>query len=161
MVEAKRLLPRRRLMLDVWGQGPFEASLNTLIAKLRAPVRLNGHSPQAADAFGTASYSLLTSRAEAFANVLIESMGRGCIPISYDVPYGPSDILTHGVDGFLVPDGDIEALAEQIAHVATLPQRELKAMRKAAYNRALDFNDEQAVQRWSALMGSIAQRRGL
>ena len=160
MVEAKRLLPRRRLMLDVWGQGPFEASLNTLIAKLRAPVRLNGHSPQAADAFGTASYSLLTSRAEAFANVLIESMGRGCIPISYDVPYGPSDILTHGVDGFLVPDGDIEALAEQIAHVATLPQRELKAIRKAAHNRALDFNDEQAVQRWSALMGSIAQRRG-
>ena len=33
-------------------------------------------------------------------------------------------------------------------------------MRRAAYNRALDFNDERAVQRWSALMSAIAERRG-
>ena len=160
MARAKQLLPRRRLRLDVWGQGPFEASLNTLIAKLRAPVRLCGHSPHAADAFSTASFSLLTSRAEAFGNVLIESMGRGCIPISYDMPYGPSDIITDGVDGFLVPDGDVEALARQIAHIATLSRRELIAMRKAAFRRGQDFNDERAVERWSALMSGIAKLRG-
>ena len=160
MAEAKRLLPRRRLRLDVWGHGPLEASLTTLIAKLRAPVQLKGHSPDAAGAFSTASFSLLTSSAEAFANVLIESMGRGCIPISYDIPYGPSDIITHGVDGFLVPDGDIEALAEQIAHVATLSQRELTAMRKAAFRRGQDFNDERAVEHWAHLMSDIAKRRG-
>jgi poly(glycerol-phosphate) alpha-glucosyltransferase len=160
MAKAKQRLPRRRLGLDVWGSGPLEGELNALIARLKAPVRLRGHSPTAADEFGEASFSLLTSRSEALPGVLLESMGRGCIPISYDLPYGPSDIITDGVNGFLVPFGDIDALADQIARVVTMPQRELSAMREAAYARAHDFDDERAVQRWSALMSDIAKRRG-
>ena len=155
----KQRLPRRRLRLDVWGNGPLERDLQTLINQQAAPVTLRGHSPTAAEQFAKASFSLLTSRSEALPGVLLESMGRGCIPISYDLPYGPSDIITHGVDGFLVPFGDIEALAKQIEQVVTMPQKELGAMRKAAHSRALDFNDERAVERWSALMSDIAKRR--
>ena len=159
MARVKQLRPRRRLRLDVWGDGPLENELQTLIDQLGAPVTLRGHAPAAAEQFAKASFSLLTSRSEALPGVLLESMGRGCIPISYDLPYGPSDIITHGVDGFLVPFGDIEALARQISHVVEMPQQELSAMRDAAYRRALDFNDERAVQRWSALMFDIAKRR--
>lgn len=160
MAKVRQLLPRRRLRLDVWGDGPLKPELQALIAKQKSPVTLHGHSPTAAAQFAKASFSLLTSRSEALPGVLLESMGRGCIPISYDLPYGPSDIITHGVDGFLVPFGDIDALADQIAHVVAMPHRKLAAMRRAAYNRALDFNDERAVQRWSALMSAIAERRG-
>jgi glycosyltransferase involved in cell wall biosynthesis len=160
MAKVKQRLPRRRLRLDVWGNGPLKADLQILIDQLNAPVTLCGHSPTAAEQFAEASFSLLTSRSEALPGVLLESMGRGCIPISYDLPYGPSDIITHGVDGFLVPFGDIEALADQIAHVVAMPQKSLSAMRDAAYRRALDFSDERAVQRWSALMSDIAKRRG-
>jgi poly(glycerol-phosphate) alpha-glucosyltransferase len=159
MAKAKRKAPRRRIRLDVWGDGPLTDELEALITKSKAPVTLKGHSPTAAAQFAKASFSLLTSRSEALPGVLLESMGRGCIPISYDLPYGPSDIITHGVDGFLVPFGDIDALAEQIARVVTMPQKELTEMRRAAYRRALDFNDERAVQRWATLMGEIAERR--
>jgi poly(glycerol-phosphate) alpha-glucosyltransferase len=160
MAKVKQRLPRRRLQLDVWGNGPLERDLHTLINQQAAPVTLRGHSPTAAEQFAKTSFSLLTSRSEALPGVLLESMGRGCIPISYDLPYGPSDIITHGVDGFLVPFGDIEALAKQIEQVVTMPQKELGAMRKAAHNRAMEFNDETAVRRWSALMSEIAKRRG-
>ncbi len=160
MAKVQQLRPRRRLRLDVWGDGPLETALQSLIDGLDAPVALRGHAPGAAEQFVEASYSLLTSRSEALPGVLLESMGRGCIPISYDLPYGPSDIITHGVDGFLVPFGDIDALADQISHVVAMPQKDLMAMREAAYRRALDFNDERAVQRWSALMSDIATRRG-
>ncbi|HUS21973.1 MAG TPA: glycosyltransferase [Aeromicrobium sp.] len=159
MAKVKQMLPRRRLRLDVWGNGPLQPELQILIDQLKAPVRLRGHSPAAAEQFSTASFSLLTSSAEAFANVLIESMGRGCIPISYDLPYGPSDIITHGVDGFLVPNGDIEALADQIAHVIVMPPKDLSAMRHAAHCRALDFSDERVMELWSALMAKIAAKR--
>jgi poly(glycerol-phosphate) alpha-glucosyltransferase len=163
MAKVKQRLRRtpvaRRLQLDVWGEGPSEAALFALIARLKAPVRLRGHSPRAAEEFTKASFSLLTSRGEALPGVVLESMGRGCIPISYDMPYGPSDIITHGVDGFLVPNGDIDALAEQIASVVTMPQKRLAAMRQAAYRRGQDFNDERAVERWAALLATIAQRR--
>jgi poly(glycerol-phosphate) alpha-glucosyltransferase len=159
MAGAKQRIPRRRLRLDVWGNGPLERDVRTLIHQLKAPVRLRGHAPTAVDGFSTASFSLLTSSAEAFANVLIESMGRGCIPISYDLPYGPSDIITHGVDGFLVPNGDIEALSDQIAQVVAMPQKTLSAIREAAHRRALDFSDEHVMELWSALMAEIAARR--
>jgi poly(glycerol-phosphate) alpha-glucosyltransferase len=159
MAKAKRLIPRRRLRLDVWGQGELQGEVSALIAKLEAPVTLRGHSPHAADEFAKASFSLLTSRGEALPGVVLESMGRGCIPISYDMPYGPSDMITHGVDGFLVPNGDIDALAEQISTVVRMPQRDLADMRKAAFERGQDYSDERAVERWAALMHAIAARR--
>jgi poly(glycerol-phosphate) alpha-glucosyltransferase len=143
----------------VWGQGPYEPALRDLIKKLDAPVSLKGHSPAASQAFAKASFSLLTSRSEALPGVLLESMGRGCIPISYDLPYGPADIITHGVDGFLVPNSDVNALADQICQVVRMPQKDLAAMRVAAHRAAQEYGDERAVQRWSDLMASIAKRR--
>jgi poly(glycerol-phosphate) alpha-glucosyltransferase len=86
-------------------------------------------------------------------------MGRGCIPISYDIPYGPADIITHGVDGYLVPNGDIEALAAQIREIVAASPAELAPMRKAGYMRALDFSDEHVMELWSALMAQIAAKR--
>ncbi len=160
MVKAKRKMPRRRPWLDVWGRGPYEAAMRKLIKKLDAPVSLKGHSPAASDAFSKASFSLLTSRSEALPGVLLESMGRGCIPISYDLPYGPADIITHGVDGFLVPNSDINALADQICQVVRMPHKDLAAMRRAAHRSAQEYGDERAVQRWSDLMAAIAKRRG-
>jgi poly(glycerol-phosphate) alpha-glucosyltransferase len=145
--------------LDIWGRGPLKRKLNLLIRKRNAPVRLRGYSTAAAEEFSTASYSLLTSSAEAFANVLIESMGRGCIPISYDIPYGPSDIITHGVDGFLVPNGDIQALAAQIRAVATTSPTALASMRQAGHDRALDFSDEHIMQLWSSVMAGVVSKR--
>jgi poly(glycerol-phosphate) alpha-glucosyltransferase len=145
----------------VWGQGELHAKLAALIKKLGAPVRLRGHSPDAPEEFARASFSLLTSRSEAFGNVLIESMGRGCIPISYDMPYGPSDIITDGVDGFLVAVGDQDALADKIREVVSADQSVLAPVREAGYRRALQFSDERAVERWRAVMTDAAARRGL
>jgi poly(glycerol-phosphate) alpha-glucosyltransferase len=160
MVRARGRRPWWRGRLDVWGKGPMERRLTYEITKRLAPVRLRGHSPKAAEEFSKASFSLLTSSSEAFGNVLIESMGRGCIPISYDIAYGPSDIITHGVDGFLVPSGDVQALAEQIRAVVAAKPRDLAPMRRAGHERALQFNDEHVMRRWSSLMAEVAARRG-
>lgn len=147
----------RKVRLDVWGKGDREQILRRYIAKLKAPVQLRGHSTTAIDEFERASFSLLTSKSEAFANVLIESMGRGCIPISYETPYGPSDIITHGVDGFLVPQDDVAALARQIRAVVAQQPKALTAIRLAAHQRALQFTD--FTDRWAVLMHSIDAAR--
>jgi poly(glycerol-phosphate) alpha-glucosyltransferase len=160
MAAVRRRSPKRKLRLDVWGSGPMESELRDLIAAKRAPVRLRGYSRTAARTFSSASFSVLTSRSEGLPGVVIESMGRGCIPISYDMPYGPSDIITHGVDGFLVPNGRSRALADQIAWVVTAKHSELAPIRKAARARALQFNDEPVVRLWSTLMAEISDRRG-
>lgn len=61
-----------------------------------------------------ASIFVLPSRFEGFGMVLIEAMAFGLPPISFNCPYGPSDIITHEKDGFLVEDGDIKAFTTRL-----------------------------------------------
>ena len=77
-------------------------------------VRLHGHDPHARNHFARSSFSLLTSRTEGQSLTIVESMAHGCIPIAYDIDYGPSDIITDGVDGFLVPAGRPDALRSRV-----------------------------------------------
>ncbi|MGH3457738.1 glycosyltransferase [Aeromicrobium sp.] len=150
----------RRVTLDVWGHGPFQEQLQKAIDKADAPVALCGYSDLAWKEFDTASFSLLTSNNEAFGLVLVESMGHGCIPISYDMPYGPSEIITHGVDGFLVEADDISGLVTEIRRLARAKPSELAPMREAAWRRAQEFNDENVTEHWATVMEkALASKR--
>src|SRR5699024_1062948 len=108
--------------LDIYGSGGSQPRLQKTVDDLDVAerVRLHGYDPQARKQFTAASFTLMTSKFEGQGVTLLESMASGCIPIAYDIRYGPSSITTHGVDGFLVPAGDINALKTTIDHVAAL-----------------------------------------
>jgi glycosyltransferase involved in cell wall biosynthesis len=57
---------------------------------------------------------LLTSRYEPFGMVLPEAMSSGLPVIAFDCPYGPADIITDGVDGFLIHNRDMEDFADKV-----------------------------------------------
>lgn len=147
---------RHRPSLDLYGDGIRRPLIEKLIAKLRPTpdVTIHGYVDNAAAKLKTASYSLLTSTSEGQPLAIIESMAAGCIPISYDIPYGPADVITDGVDGYLVADSDIKALARRIKHVSRSSPEQLAPMRLAAYKRAQDFNDEHVTDKWAAIMTS-------
>jgi poly(glycerol-phosphate) alpha-glucosyltransferase len=100
-----------------------------------------------------------TGTSEGFPLVLVEAMAAGCIPIAYDVRYGPSDIITHGRNGFLVPSGDIDALAEAIRTVATMPPSRLSRMRRTARRTARRYTDVAITRRWSAELRAAEARK--
>lgn len=111
-------------------------------------VTLHGYLANAHREFATAGFALVTSRSEGFAMTIVEAMGHGCVPISYDTPYGPGDIITDGVDGILVPHNDRKALAEAVRRYMTMGRAEQQAMREAAYRRARDFDGVHVTEQW-------------
>lgn len=91
-----------------------------------------------------ATVFVLSSLWEGFGNVIIEAMACGAPVISTRCPYGPEEIITDGVNGLLVPVGDVNALAKAILRLLKDdPLR--KRLAKAGKKRAEDFRVEKMV----------------
>ncbi|WP_167197892.1 glycosyltransferase [Brevibacterium pigmentatum] len=147
---AKAKTTRTDISLDIAGTGEEQAQLQQLIDDHdhADDIQLLGHVNNVTDRLATASFSLLTSKFEGLGLAILESMAAGCIPITYDIKYGPAEIITHGVNGFIVPANDIDALAAQIEAFLAMPSNEKLEMRRAAIERAKDFLPEQSYERW-------------
>lgn len=104
--------------LDIYGDGPLRAELDALIDELglRSSVTLRGHVAEASTELDDATLLLLTTAFEGQGLVVVEALSRGCPVVSYDVGYGPHDMLADG-GGVLVPSGDVAALAGTVVRV--------------------------------------------
>ncbi|MGC3953761.1 MAG: glycosyltransferase [Propionicimonas sp.] len=153
-VAAKRVPGAR---LEIYGRGPELAMMRDLISDLglTSRVKLMGFTKQPELAYQRASLCLLTSRFEGLGMVVQEAMSYGCPVVSYDLRYGPADMITDGVDGFLVPYGDRTAMGERVASVLTDPAL-LERASRAAQQRAADFSEAVFAARWSALFNELA-----
>ena len=140
-----------RIEADLIGEGPDASKLAERIRRRDAEgwIRLRGFDPRAREEFATAGFSLLTSTSEGLPLVLVESMAAGCIPLAYDIRYGPADMIRDGVDGFLLPEGDVEGMARRIVELAALPPARLEAMRRKARAKAASFSDRAVTRRWA------------
>lgn len=150
---------RPRARLEIYGRGPEEKELSSLIASLRLQnsVRLAGYTSDPAAVYRKASVCLLTSRYEGFGLVVLESMAQGCPMVSFDLNYGPRDMIEDGRTGFLVPQGDEAALARRTLEILADP-----ALRDRLGTEALvavhRYSSEAFLARWSALFNRIAAK---
>lgn len=72
---------------------------------------------------------ILSSQYEGMPNALIEAIGCGIPVVSYDCPIGPAEIVEEGVNGFLVEQDNIVALAKKTVEAldATWDREAIKA----------------------------------
>jgi starch synthase len=99
-------------------------------------VRLTGSVPHSTlnEYYSSASVFVFPSLVEGFGLVLLEAMACG-IPVITTSNTAGEDIITDGVDGFMVPIRDVEALQEKIEWCYSHPQ-ELADMGRAARQKA-------------------------
>jgi len=103
----------------IYGYGKLKGKLDLLIKDLELEnnVYLKEYTTNSKEVYQKAACSILTSRQEGFAMVITESMSLGTPVISYNTKYGPEDIIENGIDGYIVPHGNTEKLAEEIVKV--------------------------------------------
>lgn len=102
------------------------------------------------------SIFVLSSRYEGFGMVLTEAMTCGVPPVSFACPTGPRDIITEGVDGLLVENGNIEMLADKISYL--IENEELrKQMGENARVNVRRFSKEAIMLKWEDLFTSLVE----
>jgi len=159
--EAMRVFARVReqepdALLEVFGfgyQDAEEAKVKSLISDLGIGdgVRFMPFTDDPRSIYGNACATLLTSASEGFPLILLESMSQGVPVMAYDSNYGPRDVINDGENGYLVPFGDHEALAERIVDTMRDPaQRE--RLGRAAQARLADFEEADFLRSWLDLL---------
>jgi glycosyltransferase involved in cell wall biosynthesis len=105
----------------ICGEGPERQRLEKLIrdANLEEQVRLLGTVSHMDEQYQKAALYVMTSKMEGLPMVLLEAKSWGLPIVSFDIMTGPSDIIRDGVNGFLVPPGDVDKLAERIEQLIT------------------------------------------
>ena len=100
-------------------------------------------------------FLVLTSQWEPFGLVLPEAMSCGLPVVSFKGD-GPCDIITDGVDGFLVEQGDVKTFARRVCQL--MDDAELcRQMGQAAKAAARRYAPEQILPQWKALFASLSQ----
>jgi len=136
--------------LTVLGEGAARPKLEALIDELDLSdrVELPGYVNDVHERLTSASFSTLTSTSEGLPLSLLEAMGAGCVPIVYDITYGPRDLIDQGDNGFITPWSDIDALADQIEEFLSLEPGEVESMRRASVRSVERYLPEAGYLRW-------------
>lgn len=146
--------------LKIFGEGVEYQNLKNLIIELGLTqnVFLCGVKSDLDSEYLNSSFSLFTSLGEGFGLVLIESMSFGVPCISFDTPCGPSDIISNGIDGFLVPLGDEENLYNRI--ILLIEDSLLrKKMGIEAKSKAKNFTEENILYKWVDLFLKLKKNK--
>lgn len=106
--------------LTILGSGEEEARLKSLAAELNIAdrVEFKGYVDNPYPYMKKADLFVLSSRYEGFPNVVLEANACGTPVVAFDCPGGLSEIIQEGLNGWLVPPGNVAALVEAIRHAA-------------------------------------------
>ena len=142
--------------LAIYGQGdrePYEKQIDDLKID-RKRCHLYGPTNDIRREYLNSSIFAFSSRFEGFGMVLVEAMSCGLPVVSFDCPCGPKDIVTNGVDGFLVPNGNVGQFAEQLLRLMEHPE-EMSYFSKKAHERSKCFYMDNISLRWKELFDTL------
>ena len=144
--------------LVVYGHGGDLQKLQQQLEKagLTSSMTFAGTTDNIYKEYQNSAFYVMSSRYEGWGLVLVEAMSCGLPCVSFDCPYGPSDIIRDGEDGFLVENGNIQQLAEKMELLINNKElREWLGVR--ARLNAARFTSDNIMPQWTKLFETIVQ----
>lgn len=130
--------------LHCYGSGSRLSELQEMVKRLGMTknIFLHGWCDNVAVEYESATLSVISSPSESFSLTIAESLAHGCPVVGFDVPYGPKELIESDKNGYLVPYGDIEMMADKI----------LLIMEDLNLQRRLSERAREAAERYSEVM---------
>jgi len=144
-------------ILDIYGEGELKDYYVKIIEKLNINIVIHRPESTILQRYCESSMLLLTSVYEPFGLVMPEAMSCGLPVVAFDCPYGPADIITDGVDGFLVKNRDINEFANRVCQL--IEDKELRIrMGRAAIKSAQRYRADVIMPKWKELFERLCQK---
>lgn len=138
--------------LTIFGDGYQREELQSRINQLglQSVITLCQPTTEITSEYINSSLYVMSSRYEGLPMVLIEAMACGLPCISFDCKCGPRDIISHNIDGLLVPERDVDILAASI--VDLIENREKRRrMSLMAIKKSKDYSIDKILRMWDEL----------
>lgn len=144
--------------LVVYGHGGDLQKLQQQLEKagLTSSMTFAGTTDNIYKEYQNSAFYVMSSRYEGWGLVLVEAMSCGLPCVSFDCPYGPSDIIRDGEDGFLVENGNIQQLAEKMELLINNKELRERLGVRARLNAAR-FTSDNIMPQWTKLFETIVQ----
>jgi glycosyltransferase involved in cell wall biosynthesis len=147
--------------LRIYGDGQRWDDLNAQVAAAGVGDRIlmGGVTDELEAELADSAIYAMSSRYEGLPMVLLEALSKGVPPVSFDCPEGPRQLIDDGVNGLLVPEGDVPALTAALQRL--MDDEDLRRRLGAqALETARDYEADAVTDRWIALAEEIAAERG-
>lgn len=142
--------------LEVYGKNDADLTFVRMASQSNLEGSISFHDPvqDIQGRYLDSSIMVLPSRSEGFGMVLIEAMSCGLPCVSFDCPHGPADIITDGVDGYLIENGNIQKLAEKLMILMNDQQLRLEMGQNAKRN-VVRYLPDNVIPMWDELFKSL------
>lgn len=143
--------------LVILGEGPQRRHLEGLVAhhELGDRVKLPGRTADPSTWYAAVSLFALPSLYEGFPNALLEAMSCGLPAVAFDGPSAVRQVIRHGTDGLLVPQGDVLVFSSSLELLMDDPER-CRRIGEAAREVVTRFSLDAFFARWDAVVDAAA-----
>lgn len=142
--------------LDTFGDGD-RSSYDKMIDELhidRSRCALHACTADVLREYLKSSIAVCSSNYEGFGMALVEAMACGVPVVSYDCPWGPRNIISNGVDGLLVENGNPHQLALALSSLMRQPT-EIARMADNARHKVKRYKVDVVAKEWVMLFDEV------
>ena len=140
----------------IYGQGEDKSLLDKIIQENNLSKNTYIHNPEKniQEVYKNASILIMTSVFEGWGLVLTEAMSTGIPCIAFGCKCGPKDIIDDKINGFCIPNGDVESFGKSLELLISDKNLRCK-MGNAAYNKSQQYNCNIIMQQWLSLFNRL------
>lgn len=142
--------------LEIIGDGEERDALQKMVKDLGLEncIDLKHSTEDVGKEYQGASIVVLSSRYEGLPMILLEAQAFGLPIVSFECKCGPKDVITDGVDGYLVNEGNIKEMADRL--VSLMKDDKLrKTMGRAAIRSSERYSEDAIMRQWVKLFDEV------